>query len=206
MSNNIQESAKISKKQFIIDKQVERISKIDNYKRILELHFNLLCSVGYKLKKMVKEGFIDLQQEILMDYTNDTFEKLMFFIETKFEFKKIVKLICLINFSNSGFTKSEYDKIIWAVIKNYHIQCFDLLLKMDTHGYFSKKEDIFQLKDIGIDKIKSELFQNQYFFNNTKSALIDKSNSFINPILDESLKEDFNKLQSKVINLILEIS
>jgi hypothetical protein len=127
-------------------------------KRILELHYNLLFALANHAKKMMKEGYNALQEEILTNYTKKTFENLIYFIESKMDFKKVVNLICLINFTNHGFYKDEYDEIILKIIQNFHIRCVYVLLKMDSFGFFTIKNDIFGVSDINFKNKKKHLF------------------------------------------------
>lgn len=127
-------------------------------KRILELHYNLLFALANYARKMMMEGYNSLQEEILIKYTPKTFENLIYFVESKMDFKKIVNLVCLINFTNHGFQKDQYDEIILKVIENYHIRCVYILLKMDSFGFFTIKNEIFGVSDRGFQNIKRNLF------------------------------------------------
>jgi hypothetical protein len=133
-------------------------SKNIQNKRILELHYNLLFALANHAKKLMKEGYNSLQEEILTNYTKKTFENLIYFIESKIDFKKIVNLICLINFTNHGFYKDEYDEIILKIIQNFHINCVYVLLKMDSFGFFTIKNDIFGVSDVKFKNKKKHLF------------------------------------------------
>ena len=132
-------------------------SKYAQNKRILELHYNLLFALTNHAKKLMKEGYNSLQEEILTGYTKKTFETLIYFIESKMDFKKIVNLICLINFTNHGFYKDEYDEIILKIVQNFHIKCVYVLLKMDSFGFFTIKNDIFGISDVNFKNKKKHL-------------------------------------------------
>ena len=133
-------------------------SKHMRFKRILELHYNLLFALANHAKKLMLEGYNALQEEILTKYTKKTFENLIYFIESKMDFKKIVNLICLINFTNHGFYKDEYDEIILKIVQNFHIRCVYVLLKMDSFGFFTIKNDIFGVSDKNFKAKKKHLF------------------------------------------------
>lgn len=154
-------------------------------KRVLELHYNLLFALTNYSKKIDKEGYNSLQEEIMCQYSTKTFENLIYFIESKMDFKKIVNLICLINFTNHGLHKDEYDEIILKVIENYPIKNLYILLKMDSFGFFSIKKDIFGVSNKSIENKKQQLLSNK-----AKSGI-----SFSKANLDQNEQKilDFNK-------------
>lgn len=177
-------------------------SKYKQNKRILELHYNLLFALTNHAKKLMKEGYNALQEEILIHYSKKTFETLIYFIESKMDFKKIVNLICLINFTNHGFYKNEYDEIILKIVQNFHIKCVYVLLKMDSFGFFTIKNDIFGFSDSNFKNKKKSLLGG-------KGTILDRvplsgqsSGVRFNPISratgrDDRKIMDFNNKQTK---------
>ena len=130
-------------------------------KRVLELHYNLLFALANRSRRMTLEGYYTLQEEILSNYNEDTFDTLLYFIEAGIEFKKVVNLVCLINFANHGYQRYEYDQIILKVVENYPIRCVYLLLRMDSFGFFSVHDDILGVTDNNYLNIKREVPQNK---------------------------------------------
>ena len=121
-------------------------------KRILEIHYNLLFAISNYTKKTFKEGINHMQDSVLIGYNNKAYEELIFLIETKVDFKKICNIICLINFTNHGFQSEHHQEIIFKVIESYPIKCVYTLLKMDSFGFFTRKDDVFKFAITDFDK------------------------------------------------------
>ena len=173
-------------------------SKYTQNKRVLELHYNLLFALTNHAKKLMKEGYNALQEEILTGYTKKTFETLIYFIESKMDFKKIVNLICLINFTNHGFYKDEYDEIILKIVQNFPIKCVYVLLKMDSFGFFTIKNDIFGVSDFNFKNKKRNLFGGKGTLLDRVPLSAQSSGIQFNPFSgttgrDERRMTDFNK-------------
>lgn len=133
-------------------------------KRNLEIHYNLLFALANRMQKLTAEGYYQFQEEILrfnepekVFKVERLIDQLVGFIERNVDFKKIVNLICLINFTIHGFFKEHHERIILKVIENYHIRYVYILLKMDSYGFFVKRTD-----SLGLGKVTSRKLQNQY--------------------------------------------
>lgn len=183
---------------------VHKKSKHDKTKRILELHYNLLFALANHAKKLMLEGYNALQEEILTNYTKKTFENLIYFIESKMDFKKVVNLICLINFTNHGFYRDEYDEIILKIVQNFHIRCVYVLLKMDSFGFFSIKNDIFGVSDKNFKNRKKNLFGGQGTLLDKLPLLGNSKGVKFSPLMgtaqrDEQKILNFKTLQAKQV-------
>lgn len=152
--SNIIEKDPVKKKTKTISKQI---------KRILEMHYNLLFAISNYSKKSIREGVNQVQDDILVNYNAKTFGFLIHLIKTKVDFKKVANLISLINFTNHGFRHDEHEEIILKVVENYPIRCVYILLKMDSFGFFSKKNDIFGIANEHITTAKMSLFSSNPF-------------------------------------------
>jgi hypothetical protein len=141
-----------------IEKRKDQVSK--EIRRILEIHYNLLFAMSKHCKKSMKQGINRIQDDILNYHNRKTFKGLIHLIKNKVDFKKIANLICLINFTNHGFQQEEHSEIIFKVVENYPINCVYILLKMDSFGFFSKKEDIFGITNSHYQKAKLSIFSN----------------------------------------------
>jgi hypothetical protein len=185
---------------------VHKKSKHDKTKRILELHYNLLFALANHARKQMVEGYNALQEEILTNYTKKTFDNLIYFIESKMDFKKIVNLICLINFTNHGFYQDEYDDIILKIIQNFHIRCVYVLLKMDSFGFFTIKNDIFGVSDKNFKNRKKNLFGGKGTLKDQVSLLGSSKGVQFNAFTATTTKDekkimDFTKKNKQVVGV-----
>ena len=140
------------------DKKKEEVTK--EVRRILEIHYNLLFALSRHAKKSMRQGINRIQEDILAFHGRKTFQGLLHLIKTKVDFKKVANLICLINFTNHGFQQEEHEEIIFKVVENYPIKCVYILLKMDSFGFFSKKQEIFGIANSHYKKAKLSIFSN----------------------------------------------
>ena len=128
-------------------------------RRILELHYNLLFSGQKYMNKWDEEGIQDLQDKILHRYTESCFRHLLNLIQLRVDFKKIVNLVCLINFTVQGFSKKHHRQIILKVIENYPVHHVYTLLKIDSFGFFSLKHKILKISNFMISAKKQSIFE-----------------------------------------------
>lgn len=139
-----------------VKRKKEEVSK--EIRRILQVHYNLLYALSKHCKKSMNQGVNRIQDDILQHHNRKTFQGLIYLIKRKVDFKKIANLICLINFTNHGFQEEEHEEIIFKVVENYPIKVVYILLKMDSYGFFSKKQEIFGIANSHYKKTKLTIF------------------------------------------------
>lgn len=139
-----------------VERRVDEVSR--EVRRVLEVHYNLLFAMCKYCKKSMKQGLHRIQEDILEFHSQKTFKGLLHLIRSKVDFKKVANLICLINFTEHGFHQDQHQEIIFNVVENYPIRFVYTLLKMDSFGFFSKKNEISRNAKQNFKRAKLSIF------------------------------------------------